>query len=136
MKYNKEAVESFINNDRIEIERLTKEKDITMSVLVHVQNGLFYDHACAVSGLSERQFHVWKRRKAQFAQAIKISDSRAIARHNENIQKKALDEQGDWRASTWFLSKKDKRYREEQVIEHEGEIRTKTIINLPPMENK
>lgn len=135
MKYNKEAVEAFIKNDLIALEQLKKDKDPVYLVLTYIQNGLFYDHSCALAGITDRTFHFWKTKKLRFFQALRIAESRAIARHNENITKKAVDDKGDWRASSWFLSKKDKRYREETKVEHEGEIDLLHIYK-PEVENK
>ncbi len=133
MKYNKEAVEAYLKNDIAMCKKLELEHDPVIILLGNIQDGLFYEHACDIAGIGQTQFYSWKKRKATFAKAVRIADSRAIQYHNKNIRSQA---DKDWRASAWFLAKKDKRYREEQKIEHD--LGTMDVVHIykPDVENK
>ena len=135
MKYNKEAVEAYINNDIVKLEEYTKKRETIILVLGYIQEGRFYNTACSMARLSGSIFRYWKQRKKAFSAAVELADAKAIDVAHKNVQDLSTAKE-DWRGWAYLLGVKDKRYREETKIDVDGEIRTKTVIHLPPMENK
>lgn len=135
MKYNKEAIEAYINNDIKKLEEYSAKKEPIIVLLEHIEKGRFYNTACSLARISYSVFRSWKQRKKAFSAAVELADAKAIDLAHQKIQDLG-DNKPDWKAWAYLLSVKDKRYREEQKVEVDGEIREKTIVEMPPMENK
>jgi len=121
MKYNKQAVEAYLNNDITKLEEYTKKKEPVIMLLGTIQDGHFYNHACSIARVSYTIFKSWKQRKKTFSAAVDLADSKAIATAKRKIEDLS-DAKGDWRGWAYLLSVKDPRYKEKAVVEHEGEL--------------
>ena len=82
--------------------------------------GVPFRHACAMAGIDESTFSRWRDRYADFADAVKAAEARAVAGRLARIRR-AEDE--SWQAAAWYL---ERRYPQEfgrtvQDVNHGGQ---------------
>ena len=121
MKYNKQAVEAYLNNDITKLEEYTKKKEPVIMLLGIIQSGHVYNHACSLARISESIFRSWKQRKKAFSAAVRLADAKAIEVAKRKIEDLS-DTKSDWRGWAYLLAVKDERYKEKAIVEHEGEL--------------
>jgi len=96
-----------------------------------VREGLPYSTACALAGISETTFAVWRQRAdaepdsayAGFMQALKAAEAEAEAANGKRIRSAA--DNGQWQAAAWILERRhpDKWARTERSEQqHSGQV--------------
>ena len=73
------------------------------TIINAVEQGVPYRHACAMAGLSEDTFARMREKSAEFAEAIKAAEGRAVAGRLARIR---MAENDHWQAAAWWLERK------------------------------
>lgn len=76
-------------------------------ILNAIAVGAPYVHACGYAGISQDTFERWRAKHAEFAEAIKNAEGKAVVGWLDKIEKAAAE--GNWQAVAWKL---ERRYHE------------------------
>jgi hypothetical protein len=84
--------------------RPTKRTDANRKTIIDaIEQGTPYRHAAAMAGMSEDTFGRWRNDDADFADAIKEAEGRAVAGRLARIR---VAEPTHWQAAAWWLERK------------------------------
>ena len=83
------------------------EPDVAKAILGAIELGVPFRHAVAYGGISESTFGRWRKQYADFDDAIKAAEARAVMGRLGRIRR-AEDE--SWQAAAWWL---ERRYPQE-----------------------
>ena len=92
------------------------------AIVQAIEIGAPYRHACAVGGIDEATFARWRERYAEFADAIKEAEGKAVTGRLARIR---LAESEHWQAAAWWLERKypqefGKTVQENQITSKDG----------------
>lgn len=83
--------------------RTAYDDDKATKIVNAIEQGVPYRHAAAIAGISEDTLARWRKRYADFADAIKAAEGRAVAGRLSRIR---LAEPDHWQAAAWWLERK------------------------------
>lgn len=92
------------------------------AILQAIEVGAPYRHAAAAAGIDEDTFTNWKKRHAEFSDAVKEAEAKAITGRLARIR---LAEPDHWQAAAWWLERKypqefGKTVQENQITGKDG----------------
>ena len=79
-------------------------EELAAAICKDIERGNTIRVAYTVNGVPERTFYDWVERYPQFAQAVKVAESKAESLHVGNIVREATA--GQWTASAWWLERR------------------------------
>ena len=77
--------------------------DRVKAIIGAIEVGAPYRHAAAYGGISEATFYDWLATKAEFSEAIKEAEGRALVGRLARIRKA---EEDHWQAAAWWAERK------------------------------
>lgn len=92
--------------------------DVQQRILQAIQMGATYGLAAAYGGVSMDSFARWRDKIADFADAIKEAEGKAVVGWLAKIEKAANE--GAWQAAAWKLERRYPKDYGRQMIEHSG----------------
>lgn len=90
--------------------------EIVSEITNYIRAGNTQHDAAVLAGISDETFHVWKREKSDFSEALKKAEQVCKSRNIAIIQKAA---EKTWQAAAWWLERK---YHQEFALKNIQEL--------------
>ncbi len=102
--------------------------DVVQKICVSIGEGLPFQYAAALAGISHETFHAWQRRYPQFRLAVQEAVARGAEERLQTIR--AAAKQGDWRACAWWLEHVlPEHYAKTRIqLEHVGQMEVGFVV--------
>lgn len=91
-------------------------QEIIDEICKYLKAGNNQHDSAVLAGISDETFHVWRREKPEFSEALKKAEYECKARNIAFIQKAA---EKSWQASAWYLERK---YNDEFALKQINEV--------------
>ena len=101
---------------------------VAKKIVDAIRVGATFRLACLYAGISEDTFMRWRRRYADFADAVNQAEGAGAAAWLGHIEKAAQD--GNWQAAAWKLERKYPREYGRRVIQSFEEIPPEKVPEL------
>lgn len=100
--------------------------ETTAKIVQAIQMGATYELSCQYANIHYDTFNTWMKTKAEFSEAIKEAEGRAVVGWLAKIEKAAND--GSWQAAAWKLERRYPKVYGKTVQEQEHSGATEIII--------